>query len=174
MRRYVICEGPDGSGKSTLTDELCRLLGTEKYHAGGPIQSKEEYYERLETAENKLKDYILDRTTHISETVYSELRDGLYIDDNEYQKILERLLVMNPVIVYTRLETSDEMLGNMKTEGKSYKSPEHFAQVKQGYERILSGYDNIINRLENIGFDVVKFNYKTDDIQHLIDKIKRT
>ena len=169
--RYIIAEGPDGSGKSTLLQEISNITGKEVIHSGGPIKSQSEYYERIELIESLLPNYLIDRSVHVSEAVYSILRGGLQISWSEYIEVLSKLKKLNPLIIYCRLKDSEEMMSLMKTEGKEYKSNEHTQNVRNEYMKIIERYDYIIEFLESMDFDVIHFNWKEDSFEDLINCI---
>lgn len=171
--RNLIGEGPDGGGKSTTLRIISKIINREIYHTGGPIHTRNDYFRMIDESENKLKTHILDRTPHISENVYSILRNGMLINKEEYSEVLDSLKVLNPVILYCKLDPA-EMISKIVQDGKEgYKPKEHYIQMKENYERIAEEYDKVISFLEE-KFDIIYFNYKTDKIEEIIDQLKDT
>ena len=167
----IIAEGPDGSGKSTLLQELSERFNMQVFHPGGPSGTVENYYHKIKETEQYLSTHLVDRATHISEAVYSNLRGGMPISDSEFEEVLQGLKNLNPIIIYCRLQTPDEMISLMKTSGKSHKTPEHFESIRNGYLKVIQKYDEIISDLESRGFTIILYNWKTDSLEDLINYI---
>jgi thymidylate kinase len=88
----IVLEGPDGSGKTTLAEELCREFGL-KYTRAPHLSSETgptdgdaivEWWERQ--LKLKKKDKIYDRTFYISEPIYqmAQGKRDLIVDNKRY------------------------------------------------------------------------------------------
>lgn len=80
--KHIICEGPDGSGKSTLIGELLERFPDHTLHErastslGGPVANLTEWVARDVSTMGSQPPSVYDRHPLISELVYSRYRTG--------------------------------------------------------------------------------------------------
>ena len=117
--KIIIVEGPQGSGKTTVTDyirhaipytNLYRLSGTSDAEETGRAKSIKMYdnlLDYIKSLENMSINLLFDRT-FFTEEIYCRLGFKKYSFTDEYEKLLNRLAKMDFDIYYITLFLSDE------------------------------------------------------------------
>ena len=117
--KLIIVEGPQGSGKTTVTDfirhripytNLYRLNGTADSSPAGKEKAKEMYtdlIDYIEKLQNKSINLLFDRT-FFSEEVYCRLGFKEYSFTDVYNELLKRISEMDFEIYFITLYLSDE------------------------------------------------------------------
>lgn len=117
--KLIIVEGPQGAGKTTVTDfirhkipytNLYRLNGTADKSPSGKEKSKEMYndlIDYIEKLQNKSINLLFDRT-FFSEEVYCRLGFKEYSFTDVYNELLKRINEMDFEIYFFVLYLSDE------------------------------------------------------------------
>lgn len=159
-----ILEGPDGSGKSVLSEKLGRLLGVPVLHHGGPPRSSEELGERLERQFDSFG-HIIDRSPIVSERVYGPvIRGSMLVDESYLKKWTERFRMRGWILLYCR-PTNDILQQYaaeclmQRAEEKKYKTRDHAQGVKDNIMLIAEKYDAVIERIRQGGMTVLRHNY---------------
>lgn len=139
----IVLEGPDGAGKSTLSNHLAKHFMWMQVHTGGPIVTRDEIFERIKTKELMTKEFaIFDRIPMISELVYPLVAPReLFITEQESLDLIKQ---MRPVIVYCRLDSSEKMLSHILSSPKGHKPPEYLEKVKANHQRITDRYEEVM------------------------------
>lgn len=178
--KLIVVEGPQGAGKTTITDfiryslsstNLYRLNGTADSSPTGRKKSEEMYVDLLEyikKLENKSINLVFDRTFFTEEN-YCRLGKKQYTFSDIYEKLLEDFSKLDFDIYYITLYLQDESLYNerLKRESKAvYKASTFDAEnsinqqreylkmadeIKQKYPNI-----NVINIANDRNLDIVK------------------
>ncbi len=116
--KIIIVEGPQGVGKTTITDfirnivpytNLYRLSGTSDSSKSGKIKSKKMYadlIEYIEKLQNMSINLLFDRT-FFTEEIYCRLGLKDYSFTDEYAKLIDRLSKMDFEIYYITLYLDD-------------------------------------------------------------------
>jgi hypothetical protein len=160
--RLIVVEGPDGAGKSILTQMLSEHFKWPVVHGGGPLTSRNEFLER-----NKAKGWndpspkILDRVSYISERVYAT--DPL-VSSLELYMWIQR---MKPVVIFCCLDTSEEMVEQISSSPKAHKSLQQLQLVKDTHPGIVAKYKIVMTPLIRIDY-----NWKRDDFRNLVSQIQ--
>ena len=117
--KIIILEGPQGVGKTTITDyirnvipytNLYRLSGTADTTKTGKEKAKimyEDLVDYIEKLQNKSVNLLFDRT-FFTEEVYCRLGFKEYTFTDVYNNLLDRLAKMDFDIYYITLYLSDE------------------------------------------------------------------
>ncbi|MBR4111121.1 MAG: hypothetical protein IKK43_05505 [Clostridia bacterium] len=117
--KLIIVEGPQGAGKTTITDfiryrvpytNLYRLNGISDSTPSGKAKTEEMYKDLLdymEKMQNKSINLLFDRT-FFTEEVYCRLGFKEYSFTDVYEQLLERVSKMDFDIFYITLYLSDE------------------------------------------------------------------
>jgi len=136
----VIVEGPDNSGKSTLTEELANALGTTVIHSGGPVLDQHEADIREKVLYERPSNTLYDRIPLISEMIYGPIIRGVhfYTADSFKRFCLEK----RPVVIYCR--PPDKYLLDWSThrEGK-FDTKHHTKSIKSNEGEIVEAYDQL-------------------------------
>lgn len=178
-RRIIVLEGPDGAGKSTLAKNLAESSGRKVMHTGGANLTKEAMEHTLLWIEGQAQAslilgqaVIFDRVSHISQFIY----EGPPINDKphffEQEKLLIRLKEkFDPLVIYCRLDTVEEMQAMIAAEYKPHKSPEYLEKVRQGYPEIVKRYDAAMF-MAHRHLQVTTYNWKSHSYMALLRKIR--
>lgn len=130
--KIIIVEGPQGAGKTTITDyirhaipytNLYRLSGTADITVDGKEKAKvmyEDLLEYIKKLENKSINLLFDRT-FFTEEIYCRLGFKEYTFTDVYEKLVDKLAQMDFEIYYITLYLKDEELytKRLAREGKT-------------------------------------------------------
>ena len=163
--KLIVVEGPQGAGKTTITDfiryslsstNLYRLNGTADSSPTRRKKSEEMYVDLLEyikKLENKSINLVFDRTFFTEEN-YCRLGKKQYTFSDIYEKLLEDFSKLDFDIYYITLYLQDESLYNerLKREGKAvYKASTFDAENSINQQReYLKMADEIKQKYPNI------------------------
>ena len=119
--KLIIVEGPQGAGKTTVTDfirhglkytNLYRLCGTADSSPSGKLKAKDMYFDLIEymkKMENKSINLLFDRT-FFTEEIYSRLKFKQYDFSDAYESLLENFSALDFDIYYITLYLNDTSL----------------------------------------------------------------
>ncbi len=148
--KIIVVEGPQGAGKTTITDflrhtlpysNLYRLSGTADSTAAGKKKAEEMYIDLLDymkKLENKNINLIFDRTFFTEEN-YCRLGIKEYTFTDVYEKLLEQFAKLDFDIYYITLYLQDEneYVERLKRDGKAvFKGAEFKAESSIKQQRI--------------------------------------
>lgn len=163
--RIIVVEGPQGAGKTTITDflrhtlpysNLYRLSGTADSTVSGKKKAEEMYVdllEYMEKMENKSINLIFDRTFFTEEN-YCRLGIKEYSFTDVYEKLLKKFANLDFEIYYITLylKNENEYIERLKRDGKAvFKGAEFKAEnsIKQQRVYLEMAYE-IKNKYPNI------------------------
>jgi len=166
----IVLEGPDLSGKSTIGKMLEDMLGVNAYHFGGPVKSREEFEDRLNSAPTA---FLYDRHPAISEQVYGTMGDRKPLIPPD--ELTNLLIDMDPLIFYCDpgLPFLLDQLQHLKP--KPHKKQDHVDQVRENYTKIYNKYSELMGSLSKV-IRVRKVNFLTvthDELKGLINEYFR-
>lgn len=182
--KLIIVEGPQGAGKTTVTDfirhglkytNLYRLCGTSDSTPAGKQKAKDMYYDLLEyiqKLENKSINLLFDRT-FFTEEIYSRLKFKQYDFSDVYKELLKKFSKLDFDIYYINLYLNDTSMFKKRLErsGKAITDYAKFdtkSSIKQ-QEQYLKMADEISKDYPTIKV----FNVSNDnDEESLKSKIK--
>lgn len=148
--KIIVVEGPQGAGKTTITDflrhtlpysNLYRLSGTADSTAAGKKKAEEMYIDLLDymkKLENKSINLIFDRTFFTEEN-YCRLGIKEYTFTDVYEKLLDQFAKLDFDIYYITLYLQDEneYVERLKRDGKAvFKGAEFKAESSIKQQRI--------------------------------------
>ena len=163
--KIIVVEGPQGAGKTTITDflrhtlpysNLYRLCGTSDSTATGKKKAEDMYVdllEYMEKMENKSINLIFDRTFFTEEN-YCRLGIKEYSFTDVYEKLLKKFANLDFEIYYITLylKNENEYIERLKRDGKAvFKGAEFKAESSVKQQRVyLEMADEIKNKYPNI------------------------
>lgn len=163
--KIIIVEGPQGAGKTTITDflrhtlpysNLYRLSGTADSTVSGKKKAEDMYVdllEYMEKMENKSINLIFDRTFFTEEN-YCRLGIKEYSFTDVYEKLLKKFANLDFDIYYITLylKNENEYIERLKRDGKAvFKGAEFKAENSIKQQRVyLEMADEIKNKYPNI------------------------
>lgn len=178
--KLIVVEGPQGAGKTTITDflrhslsytNLYRLSGTSDSTITGKKKAKDMYIDLLEYTkkmENKNINMLFDRI-FFSEENYCRLGKKEYSFTDVYEELLDKFSKLDFEIYYITLYLRDESLYNMRLDregkavfkGSTFKAENSINQQRvylQMAKEIKEKYSNInvINIANDRDLDEVK------------------
>ena len=148
--KIIVVEGPQGAGKTTITDflrhtlpysNLYRLSGTADSTAAGKKKAEEMYIDLLDymkKLENKSINFIFDRTFFTEEN-YFRLGIKEYTFTDVYEKLLDQFAKLDFDIYYITLYLQDEneYVERLKRDGKAvFKGAEFKAESSIKQQRV--------------------------------------
>ena len=170
--KTIILEGPDLSGKSTISIMLEALTGKEIYHFGGPPKSPKAILTRIQEAPTGV---IYDRHPCISEQVYGTVLRGEPIISSDFMN--GYLFALNPLVIYCRLpldflKSKMHYLENAH-EDKEYKTKKHIDAVIENYSKIWNSYEVVMNKLISMGICVIDADFRSETMNSLSNKLEK-
>ena len=184
--KLIIVEGPQGAGKTTVTDfirhglkytNLYRLCGTADSSPSGKLKAKDRYFDLIEymkKMENKSINLLFDRT-FFTEEIYSRLKFKQYDFSDAYESLLENFSALDFDIYYITLYLNDTSLFAKRLErsGKAvidYAKFDVQSSINQQNE-YLKMADEISNKYPNIHVFKVSNDNDEEEIKTKIKNI---
>lgn len=184
--KLIIVEGPQGSGKTTVTDfirhglkytNLYRLYGTSDSSPSGKEKAKDMYMDLLEyikKLENKSINLLFDRT-FFTEEIYSRLKFKQYDFSDAYNQLVSIFSKLDFDIYYITLYLEDVSLFEKRLErsGKAIVDYAKFdiqSSINQ-QEQYLKMADEISNNYPNIKVFKVSNDTNEEELKQKIRSI---
>ena len=182
--KLIIVEGPQGAGKTTVTDfirhglkytNLYILYGTSDSSPAGKQKAEDMYYDLLDyikKLENKSINLLFDRT-FFTEEIYCRLNFKEYKFTDVYEKLLEKFSKLDFDIYYITLYLEDTNLFTTRLQ-RDKKAVVDYAKFNiqssiNQQEQYLKMADEILSKYSNI--KVFKVSNDTNE-EELKNKIK--
>lgn len=171
--QFVIVEGMDNTGKTTLIQRIIRDYARGYSSAKvslGPNCSEREQRAWLETSLEQIKQcpkdlLIFDRFLPICDTVYGNVLRGGSLWNIKDDIIKELLDKYNPLIIYCRPDM-DKIIGF--EDGR-----EQMEGVEENARLLVETYDKTMDYLISLGYQVITYDYDFDLDKTIIEnKIK--
>ena len=163
--KIIVVEGPQGAGKTTITDflrhtlpysNLYRMSGTADSTVAGKKKAEDMYVDLIEyikKMENKSINLIFDRT-YFTEENYCRLGVKQYSFTDVYEKLLDEFANLDFEIYYITLylENENEYVERLKRDGKAvFKGAEFKAENSKKQQKIyLEMADEIKEKYPNV------------------------
>lgn len=163
--KLIVVEGPQGAGKTTITDflrhtlpysNLYRMSGTADSTVAGKKKAEDMYVDLIEyikKMENKSINLIFDRTFFTEEN-YCRLGVKQYSFTDVYEKLLDEFANLDFEIYYITLylENENEYVERLKRDGKAvFKGAEFKAENSKKQQKIyLEMADEIKEKYPNV------------------------
>lgn len=156
---FVIVEGPDNSGKSTLCDLISKETGVPVTHSGGPPKNDQEMNDRIKRLLDHPRPALFDRFPVISDRVYGyAMNRGTPVTDEH----VRQLKIRAPTIIYCRPSISELLKFERDQSSKVYKSPEHIRGVESHIFALIGRYDEVISDYEHLHYDWTKASHQSN------------
>lgn len=138
----VIIEGPDGSGKSTLVQELAKITGWKVVLGEGPEKHPGEMLQRIKRILKEgayaeaysVAPRIFDRHSCVSHPIYSRFTNVSEVPT----EVTDQLYDLEHLIVYCQAPTGGLSNGH---EVKGYDTEDHLKAIMESHDDILEAYD---------------------------------
>ncbi len=161
----IIVEGMDNTGKTTLIQRVSEDLKLLVMNNRKKPVNSDEMEKYLATVSSLALEYpvILDRLCTISEPVYGQLRKtGPVIDKDTLFTHMKQMSLARPMIIYCRPPTGVVLnFGDRpQMDGVIEKAPQ-----------LLEAYDHSMNRLAQMGFKVVHWDYTNYNYNWILNQV---
>lgn len=143
---FVVLEGPDGSGKTTLANALI-AVGFEYDHCGPPEKNARSYF--MDALERHSVPAVIDRL-HVGSFVYGNVFRGMDdLSEFDYWTIEGTLMANGAVLIYcsppTAVMDADIALGPDSPDATIYENPDKQAEVRARYREFMNTRNRLIN-----------------------------
>lgn len=171
----IVVEGFDGSGKSTLCKLLSAALKLPVETIGGPTKDVQDVIKCLDKSYAALsRDSIKDRTTYVSESVYSSLSDPAkaamaLTSINDISRITWRKRI---VMVYCRPPTGFLINELALHEDKAHDPPGHMDRVRRQAPFLIDFYDVVVRMVARQRVRVIEYDRTKDKIEPVIEQLR--
>lgn len=175
----IIVEGMDGTGKTTLVQQLAHRLGMKPkkfVKSSGPDEDyKQTLVNRTISEINELEaaslegrsiNRLYDRFPLISEAVYGPILRGHNCFGGLYYPLRSRLLALKTVIVYCRPYRS-VIWSNIQQSSQMSGVLEYFDELLDAYDKLFLEFTET-----PVKSYITTFDYTRDDVRELIHKIR--
>jgi len=134
---YIVIEGTDNAGKSTLARNLQQLMGHIRIVSSeGPEKYPGEINERvLRYFEMSTEPILFDRHPAVSNQIYRQIKDGYTSVSPE---LLERFYGNKPFFIYCRPIAKPTLDGHVL---RDHDTPDHMAAVASNLDKLVALYD---------------------------------
>lgn len=176
----IIVEGMDGTGKTTLVQQLAHRLEIQPRKLVGSLGPGDDYrlvlvnrtrseITELETASAKGESIkrLYDRFPIISEAVYGSTLRGHNCFGGLYYPFRSRLLALKTVIIYCRPDR-EVIRANVQQGPQMDGVLEHFGELLHAYDKLF------VELMESpVNSYITVFDYTRDEVGELIHNIRR-
>lgn len=169
LRRAIILEGPDGTGKTTLGKRLGEEFGVPYFYAGGPPAGDKGI---RETCELQLKrtasPCVLDRVSFISELCYRAVMDPVFVARSQVSvtRYLALALKNRPIIVFCMAEGGLE-----RATRETYEEDDFTAQLRVHMPAIIARYHRVFAEIANGYRVLLRYDFTETTHDELIENI---
>lgn len=175
----IIVEGMDGTGKTTLVQQLAHRLEVKPGKFVGSLGPSDDYRLALvnrtiseiteleiASAEGRPINRLYDRFPLISEAIYGPILRGRNCFGVRYYPLRRRLLALKTMIIYCR-PNREVIQANIQQAPQMSGVLEHFGEL-------LNAYDKLFVELTEspVKSYITTFDYTRDEVQELIYKIR--
>lgn len=187
--KLIIVEGPQGAGKTTITDyirkrlpytNLYRLSGTNDATETGKAKAAEMYYDLLDymkKLENKSVNLLFDRT-FFTEEIYCRMGKKAYSFTDIYTALEEKFFDLDFEIYYITLflEDEKEYEKRLNRPGKAVFAASKFSiensiqQQREYFNLINSIYNKYVDK-DNVYFFTIDTSKPIEQTYQLLDNI---
>jgi hypothetical protein len=158
---FIVIEGPDNAGKSTLLDQILSALCipairppsyNKIYDKGEQEVTKYTEWMLRDFEASKQQTIVYDRHPLISANIYEPIlinRNSILLNER-YNALAYEFAKINPIIVYCRPPMSTITNWGIRSQMNG---------VKENITKIIQQYDYMMPRIKSYGFDVLYYDY---------------
>lgn len=161
---FIILIGSDGSGKSTIAQELSNILGYPVEHHG-PVKSYEEGYNEYFGDIERINYSVIKDRFHEGEKIFAPIYRNYEAD--YFTQLEEELMKKFNVLLISCYAPLTTIKQRLEERGEDFVKPEH---VEHCFNKVINVYDE--SKLPKMVIDTysysVSFNIKII-LQHLFD-----
>jgi hypothetical protein len=181
--RPVIVEGPDGNGKTYLVQRLIKDLATVGIMTGSAAKSFDELNSRMgqmirlaDLSRELPAPIIFDRCCHISEMIYPMITGRDQLAPLAY--LSSHLVGLDPVLVYCRRKSArigdvrKQFWEDAQAKAKGHKPVGAAKTLYDCYPELIFEYDKAFNRLDDLGFSIIHYDFEADDYDTFLETVK--
>ena len=156
-----IFEGPDGSGKTTLIDELVKSFPNFQVIKETGAFNKESYINSIYKTFKEMKsdqDIFFDRSYYIlTEMVYGKvLRNFSMVESQDFENLIQIIKDQKIKVIYCRGDLNH--LESMKLKTKEHKTQEQVDHAKKYVNELTYEYDKLMFKL-SLKFEIPVLHY---------------
>lgn len=170
MKRTIILEGPDESGKTTLAHGLSAITGASVIEIGPHPPTREAVLLFCETfLEAVSHGVIMDRCTPMSELVYRQVFGGEVVTPAELHQVLYAAHdKAAPVFVQCRPSVISPPVVK-----RDYDTPAGVERLQRSFLKVLQVYDDLFIEMAQNGFIILQYDYLTMTVDSLAEEIEK-
>ena len=154
--KFILLEGPDGAGKSSLAQQLSRRYGIPVHHEGPPPQNIVLYYHILGTIEHYRKSGVVFDRLALSESIYGPLLRGTDRLGNRYQRVIAQHLAEFYTTTILCLPSYETCLASWQgRDGELFRDPKLLLKVWDQHYDSRSQFDFVYDWTKGEAFGAV-------------------
>ena len=163
MKRKIVVIGMDNTGKTTLVNDMKKILKVESIKSPGPNFTRQEMYDKVNEDLMISGLVILERFSIVEELVYGKIlrnnpkfsfRDLLHINETYH-----------PIFIYCRPRKKDVL---------NFGDREQMEGVIENSKKLLEGFDDLYNEMLKEDFDIIRYDYNVSTPNEMVLKYKRS
>lgn len=167
MRKTLVLEGPDDSGKSTLAIALQEHLGCPIISIGDrPKTLRDAIFYCEEFVNRRKSGDIMDRCTPISELIYRGIFGNPLLSPADLVMVLNACK-QDVVFIHCR-----PAVPNNPMPKHDYDTVEYIEQLRKAQTIIRESYAVLFARMALDGFTVIEYDYQNMSLEQLFQEIK--
>lgn len=151
MKRKIIVIGMDNTGKTTLVEDLKRILQVGSIKSTGPNRSRSEMTSEIFDNLANENVIILERFPIVEELIYGKiLRNNPKFEFSDLIRVNE---MYHPLFIYCRPSKSKIL---------NFGEREQMSGVIENSEKLIKGFDHLYLKMMEEDFDIIRYDYENN------------